>query len=242
MNPPNITFMDKPKIFIGSSSEGLDIAYAIQQNLEHDAEVTIWTQGVFQLSAPIITTLLNQLNVFDFAIFVFSPDDIVKLRGSEFAAIRDNVIFETGLFAGKLGIERVYFIRPRGQQDIHLPTDLLGIIAGDYIPRSDNNLVGATGVFCNQVRQNVRRLGNFNHQTTIEDVANNNYENDLTILFTYLKDKGWTTMSFERIRSNVHPKLTEEYLMKLMDIFPKVIRRCRIKEGVYGIKWLTSGE
>src|SRR4051812_9344347 len=107
--------MDKVKIFIGSSTEGLGVAYAIQQNLEHDAEVTIWTQGVFQISMPIITSLIKQLSVFDFAIFVFSPDDILKLRGSEFTSIRDNVIFETGLFAGKLGIERVYFIKPRGQ-------------------------------------------------------------------------------------------------------------------------------
>jgi len=232
--------MDKVKIFIGSSTEGLDVAYAIQQNLDHDAEVTIWTQGIFQLSMPIITSLVNQLSVFDFAIFIFSPDDILKLRGTEFSAIRDNVIFETGLFAGRLGIERVYFIKPRGQQNIHLPTDLLGIIAGEYELRSDNNLTAATGVFSNQVRQSIRRLGKFNHPKPDNSNGNENYENDLTILFTYLEDKGWTTMSFENIQSIVHPKLTEEYLMKLMDIYPKAIRRCKIREGVYGIKWLSK--
>lgn len=230
--------MDKSKIFIGSSTEGLDIANAVHQNLERDALVTVWTQDIFQLSTPIITSLLDQLNVFDFAIFIFSPDDFVKLRGNEHLTTRDNVIFETGLFAGKLGIDRVYFVKPRGQE-MHLPTDLLGVVPGEYEIRSDENLVAATGVFCNKVRQNIRRLGNFTHQTN-ETSNDDDYENDLSILFTYLHDKRWTTMSFEKIKENVHPKLTEEYLMKLMSVYPKAIRRSKISEGIYGIKWLRD--
>lgn len=228
--------MNKSKIFIGSSTEGLDIAYAIQQNLDQDAEVTIWVQGIFQLSTPIITTLINQLSVFDYAIFVFSPDDLLKMRNVEYETIRDNIIFETGLFAGKLGIERVFFIKPRGQQQIHLPTDLLGLVAGEYESRTDNNLVAATAVFCNQVRQSIRRLGKFDHQ--IENDSRKIYENDLKVLISYMQDKDWTMMSFDKIKANVHSKLTEEYLMKLIDIFPETIRRSKIKGGADGIKLL----
>src|SRR5436190_264051 len=99
--------MSKPKLFIGSSTEGLNVAKAIHQNLDHFAEVTIWTQNVFLLSTPIITSLVKALNTFDFAIFVFTPDDMTSIRGEIQNTVRDNVIFETGLFAGKLGTNRV---------------------------------------------------------------------------------------------------------------------------------------
>jgi hypothetical protein len=37
--------MVKPNIFIGSSTESLEVAYSLQENLEPSAEVTVWTQG-----------------------------------------------------------------------------------------------------------------------------------------------------------------------------------------------------
>jgi len=38
----------RPRIFVGSATESLDIAYAVQENLEHNAEITVWTQGIFE--------------------------------------------------------------------------------------------------------------------------------------------------------------------------------------------------
>lgn len=156
----------KPRIFIGSSVEGLSVAYAIQQNLLHDAETTVWDQGVFELSSTTIESLTKTLSNSDFGIFVFSPDDVVKIRGSESTAVRDNVLFEMGLFIGKLGRERVFFIVPDGA-DIHIPTDLLGVTPGRFdAARSDGSMQAATGPVSHQIRTQIKTLGALNADKT----------------------------------------------------------------------------
>lgn len=149
----------KPKLFIGSSVEGRTIAYAIQQNLQYDAEVTVWDQGVFELSKTSIESLMNSVEISDFGIFVFSPDDITKMRGSKKTVARDNVIFELGLFIGKIGRNRTFVIIP-DKADLHIPTDLLGITLGKFdTTRSDSNFQAGTATFCHQVRETINNLG-----------------------------------------------------------------------------------
>src|SRR6516225_4207980 len=111
----------RPKIFIGSSSEAKDVADAIHAELDHDAECTVWTHGVFSPATTTIQSLMDRVGGSDFAIFVFAPDDRATVRGKLFPVPRDNVIFELGLFSGALGPERCFFLTPRGG-DTHLPT------------------------------------------------------------------------------------------------------------------------
>ena len=46
---------------------------AIQANLDDYAEVTVWSQGVFQLADTAIGALVRALGRTDFAVFVFAP-------------------------------------------------------------------------------------------------------------------------------------------------------------------------
>lgn len=161
--------MKKNKIFIGSSVEGLKIAYAVQQNLRHTAETTVWDQGVFDLSSTTIESLIKVLDNSDFGIFVFSPDDIIKFRGNEALTVRDNVVFELGLFIGRLGRERSFILIPEGAE-IKLPTDLLGITPGNYeVNRSDNSDQAATGAASHQIRLQIERLGSRKNDSVITD-------------------------------------------------------------------------
>lgn len=143
----------KPKLFIASSVEGLSIGYALQANLQRSAEITVWDQGVFGLSTSALQSLVQALSRFDFGAFIFSPDDLVTMRGETHQAARDNVIFELGLFAGQLGPERCFILAPQDAGDLHFPTDLLGMEPARYeTGRSDKNWRAATGPPCDEIR------------------------------------------------------------------------------------------
>jgi hypothetical protein len=159
----------KPKMFIGSSVEGLNIAYALQQNLTHEVECTVWDQGVFNLSDTTMESIDNTLEEMDFGVFVFSGDDVTTMRNTETNSIRDNVLFEFGLFIGKLGRNRVFFVIP-DDNSIHIPTDLLGVTPGKYeVKREDNRWQAATGAVCNQIRIQVKKLGLLRENSEYEE-------------------------------------------------------------------------
>jgi hypothetical protein len=162
----------KPRVFIGSSVEHLDLAYATQEGLEYDAERTAWNQGVFALSRTAMASLIDQLDESDFGVFVLAPDDVTMIRNTSKQTIRDNVVFELGLFVGRLGSDRCYLIVPRGIEDLHLPTDLLGITPATYEPdRQDKNLEAALGPACNRIRKAIQKLGSIKPVTTPAVVA-----------------------------------------------------------------------
>lgn len=149
----------KPSLFIGSSKEALAIANAIHTNLVDVAECTVWKDGVFQPSSSTLGDLLNRLRQSDFAIFVFSPDDVTTMRDQSNAAVRDNVLFELGLFIGGLGPERCFFLIP-DSATMRLPSDLLGVTPARYeASRRDGNLDAAVNTACGQFSGAMRRLG-----------------------------------------------------------------------------------
>jgi predicted nucleotide-binding protein len=61
-----------------------------------------------------LEALLTQLEEADMGLFVFSPDDTVKIRNAEQGAVRDNVIFELGLYVGRLGITHSFIVARLG--------------------------------------------------------------------------------------------------------------------------------
>lgn len=147
-----------PKIFIGSSTENLTTAYSIQEHLEFDSEPTVWTDDIFKLSEYALNSLIDKLQNFDFGIFVFSPDDTAIIRNQERQIVRDNIIFELGLFIGHLGKERSFIVSPRSMDDFHLPTDLLGINHASYDSQREN-IKAALGPACNKIRNSIKELG-----------------------------------------------------------------------------------
>ena len=149
----------RPVLFIGSSTESLPIARAIQSNFSHDDFVVkLWTERVFGPSQFVITELEKQIQESDFAVLVLGHDDEVISRNQKSDAPRDNVIFELGLFMGALSHERTFMIIPRGC-DIKIPTDLLGLTPLDYRLEDSDDFVSLLGPVCNELREIISRIG-----------------------------------------------------------------------------------
>jgi predicted nucleotide-binding protein len=148
----------KPKLFIGSSVEGLETAYAIQDNLSDNAEVTIWGEGVFEIAKGVFENLDGMLGVSDFGVFIFTPDDLLKSR--RLSQTRDNLIFEVGLCLGRLGKERTFVIVPKGQDVLPFVADLAGLQAINIDPhKSYKDLRLTLKSTCEKIRKVIQSMG-----------------------------------------------------------------------------------
>ena len=148
----------RPSVFVGSSSEGIRLAQAVQVLLDPVGEVQLWTQGVFGLMQGTLDSLVVALSHFDFAVLVLTTDDLAVSRGSERPVARDNVLFELGLFVGGLGRDRTFMIYDRTGPP-SLPTDLAGITAATFEPHSSGNLDAALGAPCTKIQRAIEKLG-----------------------------------------------------------------------------------
>lgn len=147
-----------PSVFIGSSSEGIDVAREIELQIKHDAETRIWQNGVFKLGDSSLESLINSLEQFDFAIMSLTPDDMTESRSDKKSSPRDNVIFELGLFMGRLGRNRTFIIH--GDNDnMKIPSDLHGIHVSRY--RNGQSLETSLSPACTPIIRAIRSLGKY---------------------------------------------------------------------------------
>jgi len=150
---------DKVRVFIISSAEALGVARTVQTAFAHDPFTTvIWTDGVFKVANYTLQSLEDQIDNSDFAIAIAHADDVTESRGKDWPSPRDNVIFELGLFMGRLGKERAILMEPR-DDGVKLPSDLAGITTIPYRFKKGEDAAALMGAACNQLRDHIMRLG-----------------------------------------------------------------------------------
>ncbi len=130
--------MIEKKLFIGSSTEELGLAQAAKTILEKDFDVTIWNDNVwdtavFKINQNFLSDLLKASLQFDFGILIGTNDDRVIFRGEEVMQPRDNVLFELGLFTGRLGTSKCAFLIDK---EVKLLSDFKGLSLA-YFDRSE---------------------------------------------------------------------------------------------------------
>lgn len=159
----------KPRLFIGSSSQRLPIARAVKNLLAGSAEVAIWDEAPeFEIGDSILDALIKVSKAYDFALLLFGQDDCTMMGGVEMPAVRDNVIFELGLFMGHMGTDRAFWLSARGAKAPHISSDLGGIVhlefeEGDTAdPESIEASLAAAG---DKIRRHVATLGSRTDRT-----------------------------------------------------------------------------
>ncbi|WP_284652113.1 CBASS system CD-NTase-associated NAD(+) hydrolase Cap12 [Flavobacterium terrisoli] len=130
----------KKKVFIGSSSEELGTAKIVKAILDKDFDVVIWNENlwdksVFKLNNNFLSDLLKAPLKFDFGVLIGTPDDKVVVRGKTHLQARDNILFELGLFIGRLGLQKSCFLV---DEKVKKVSDLEGIFLSRF---NSSNLV-----------------------------------------------------------------------------------------------------
>jgi|SRR5579863_371653 len=154
LSPPN----EYAKLFIISSAEALPVAREMQTQLERDVFSTVWPDGVFFAGGYPLEALEKAVSESDFAVAIAQPDDIVESRGTTQSTLRDNVLFELGLFMGKLSRHRAILVHPR-VPSLKIPSDLQGLTLLSYATGKPTEMAARLGPACNEIRKMVKTLG-----------------------------------------------------------------------------------
>lgn len=150
---------DRVRLFVISSVESLEVARAIENAFAHDPFLTVlWTDGVFRVTNYTLQDLEDQVDQSDFAVAIAHSDDLAHSRDETWPAPRDNVIFELGLFMGRLGRNRAILMEPR-EEKVKLPSDLAGVHTIAYRYERGSNAAALMAPACNALREHIVRLG-----------------------------------------------------------------------------------
>ncbi len=129
------------------------MANYVKEYLSKEFECLIWTDNIFKYNTSYLDTLLKSASLFDFGIMVATKDDYLKSRKKSFDAPRDNVIFEFGLFIGRLGSSRAFILQEKGTK---LPSDLLGISIPSYEHNIDLSLSDSLNECLDRISETIK--------------------------------------------------------------------------------------
>jgi predicted nucleotide-binding protein len=149
---------EKPKLFIISTVESLNIARDVKSQLDYDdIEVSIWNETtVYNGGDYTLEALERAVQESDFGLAILQDDDITISRGIEQRAPRDNVIFELGLFMGLLTRRRTFIALPRGVEQ-KLASDLRGLTPFEY--KITSKTVYDVSNLAHSLRKTITKLG-----------------------------------------------------------------------------------
>ncbi len=120
-------------VFIASTNEHRSVADALREKLDVSGILVKPWWDAFSPGKTILEELARISKECNFAAFIFAPADFTHSKSRTEPSLRDNIIFEFGLFQGTLGRSRCFAVCPKGQL-IKQISDLEGLIKIEYDP------------------------------------------------------------------------------------------------------------
>jgi hypothetical protein len=197
--------MRKKRLFIGSSSEELPFAELAKKQLSDDFDVTIWNDNlwdtaVFRINQNFLSDLMKASLQFDFGILLGTADDKVQYRGTEVLQPRDNVLFELGLFIGRLGTSKCAFVIDK---EVKFPSDFQGITLARFSKKDLSSFEKAIEQVKSVFKGSSETDVNFFPSATLAAVY---FENLISPICRYIIENGGFSIDeklFKKCRINV---------------------------------------
>lgn len=121
---------DIPRVFIGSSQAGYDVAEMMTALLRPDVMPHLWTNNLFRAGAYALETLEEQVRTCKYAIIIATPDDLALMDSSKHRTLQPDSALQLGLFLGAMGRQRAYLLVP--DSPLHVPDALSGLTIVRY--------------------------------------------------------------------------------------------------------------
>jgi hypothetical protein len=136
-------------VLVISAAEALGVAEAVRDNFiaHSNYSVLLWND-IFDPNRGYLSTLMDYAGFVDYVIAVFTGDDGATIRDRNVLVTRDNVIFEFGLFLGRIGARRAYFIM---DERVELFSDWSGIKVARF--KRENDIDHRLSEACAEIRE-----------------------------------------------------------------------------------------
>jgi len=204
------TAQQRPNIIIFSSSQSLPIAKELEDNLREVCDCQTW-DSCFLYGRSYLDSLLLLSLAYDACILVCGADDVTISKDASKPSPRDNVIFEIGLYMGRMGTERAMILAQTG---VKLPSDLDGITIWNFSPQDQSDGTHLGSRCLNAMKSYINVLARTPQRARISAaVALNYFYNFLEPLVNYVRDREFSSPDelpcrCRRIRLQLPPNLT----------------------------------
>lgn len=176
----------KPKIFISSSAKGMEFVNALTEKLSKAADPIVWSANELSLSGNIIEKLNEYIEESNYGVFFIAPDELSENNDGHINIVKENILFELGLWLGKKGKDSMVIVAPDNIKNNIFPSDIK-ILKNKYysVNKNDLNKKGAVestfDIINKEILDNVIFYPSSNYDANINEIKTTYFKENIGI-------------------------------------------------------------